>query len=280
MRVRGAVAPELIVTTTPRPMRLLKELIADPDTRTIVGRSDENQSNLAEDFIARLDRKYGGSRIARQERGGEMLEDVEGALFSAPVLDSARVDVAPELVRVVVSVDPAIATGRDNDATGLLALGIDASGHVYVLEDASGKMSPEAWGAAAVRLYTRHRADAFVAERNRGGDLVRANLNATIRQQNGPHATAKMSRSTRPAVSTSARSRWRRSPIKGGPHRRSAPGARGRAHLVVAEHRRAVAEPARRPRVGRVRARRNERRGRAARIPAPDSSASRGWPRA
>lgn len=192
MRVRGAVAPEVIITTTPKPTRFLRELVADPDTLTIVGRSDENAANLDHRFIARLEAKFGGTRIGRQERDGELLEDVDGALFSASVLDAARVDVAPDLVRVVVAIDPSIATGRDNDATGLLAMGIDAAGDVYVLEDASAKMAPEAWGAAALRLYDRYRADAFVAERNRGGDLVRANLNASLRQVKGAHATAKI----------------------------------------------------------------------------------------
>lgn len=192
LRLKGAVEPEVIITTTPKPAAWLRELVADPDTLTIVGTTDENASNLDTRFIKRLERKFGNSRIGRQERGGELLGDVEGALFSAAVLDANRVAAAPALVRVVVAIDPAIATGRDNDLTGILALGIDADGHVFVLGDASGKLDPEAWGRASVRLYDQHHADAFVAERNRGGDLVRANLNATIRQAKGQHATAKI----------------------------------------------------------------------------------------
>jgi phage terminase large subunit-like protein len=192
MRVRGEIPPEIVVTTTPRPMRFLKELVADPDTITILGTSDENASNLAADFLARLERKYGGSRIARQERGGEILGENEDALFSQSIIDATRVVAAPPLVRVVVAIDPAISTKRDNDETGIVAMGIDHAGHLHILGDASGKLSPEAWGAAALRLYDQHKADAFVCERNRGGDLVRANLNATIRERRGPNATARI----------------------------------------------------------------------------------------
>lgn len=192
MRVRSEIPPEIIVTTTPRPMRFLKELVADPDTITIMGTSDENGANLDRDFLARLDRKYGGSRIARQERGGEILSQNEDALFHQAMIDASRVLAAPRLVRVVVSIDPAIATGRDNDETGIVAMGLGADGHIYVLGDASGRHTPEAWGAAALKLYDQWQADAFVGERNRGGDLVAANMRATIREKRGANATAKI----------------------------------------------------------------------------------------
>jgi phage terminase large subunit-like protein len=192
MRVRSAIEPEVLVTTTPRPMRFLKELVADPDTITILGTSDENAGNLDSKFLDRLERRYGGSRIARQERGGELLGENEDALFSQSIIDATRVVAAPALARVVVGIDPAISTKRDNDETSAVAMGIDHAGHLYVLGSACGRMTPEAWGAAALKLYDQHKADAFCAERSRGGDLVRANLNATIREKRGPHATAKI----------------------------------------------------------------------------------------
>ncbi len=192
MREQGDVETEILVTTTPRPMRFLKELIADPDTITIMGAMDENKSNLASTFVNRIDRKYGGSRIARQERGGEMLTDNEGALFHSVTIEATRVLEAPALVRVVVAIDPAISTKADNDETGIVAMGIDARGHLYVLGDASGKHGPEAWGAAALKLFDQHKADCFVGERNRGGDLVAANMRATIREKRGQHAVAKI----------------------------------------------------------------------------------------
>ena len=192
MRVRSEIPPEIIVTTTPRPMRWLKELIADPDTITILGTTDENASNLDRGYIARLDRKYGGSRIARQERGGEILTENEGALFHQDIIDATRVERAPALGRVVVAIDPAVSTTQRNDPTGIIAIGIGHDGHLYVLGDASGRLTPEAWGSAALKLYDQHGADAFVGERNKGGDLVAANMRATVREKRGPAAVAKI----------------------------------------------------------------------------------------
>ena len=192
MREQTERAPEILVTTTPKPMRFLKELVVDPDTITIVGKLDENESNLAPQFVRRITTKYEGTRIGRQERDGELLSDNEGALFHQAQIDASRVLAAPPLVRVVVAIDPAIATNEDNDETGIVAMGIDANGHLYVLGEASGKMLPEAWGSAALKLYDRHKADAFVGERNRGGDLVASNMRATIRDKKGSAAVAKI----------------------------------------------------------------------------------------
>ncbi len=192
MRVRSEIPPEIIVTTTPRPMRWLKELIADPDTITILGTTDENAANLDRGYIARLERKYGGSRIARQERGGEILTQNEGALFFQDIIDATRVERAPALARVVIAIDPAVSTAQRNDDTGIVAIGIGHDGHLYVLGDASGRHTPEAWGAAALKLYDQHGADAFVGERNKGGDLVAANMRATVREKKGPHSVAKI----------------------------------------------------------------------------------------
>lgn len=184
--------PEILVTTTPRPMQFLKELVADPDTITIVGRTDENRSALARRFVDRLERKYAGSRIGRQERDGELLTDNESALFHQTIIDATRVSESPALVRVVIAIDPAISTKAGNDETGIVAMGLGRDGHLYVLGDASGKHTPEEWGAAALKLYDQHKADAFVGERNRGGDLVASNMRATIREKRGPHAVAKI----------------------------------------------------------------------------------------
>lgn len=192
MRVRTTLRPEIIVTTTPRPMRFLKELVTDPDTITILGETDENEANLDPDYVARLDRKYGGSRLARQERRGEILSQNEDALFHQDVIDATRVLEAPPLKRVVIAIDPAIATNLENDETGVGAIGLGYDDHLYVLEDASARHTPEEWGEAALRLYDKWEADAFVAERNRGGDLVAANMRATVRDKKGQAAVAKI----------------------------------------------------------------------------------------
>jgi phage terminase large subunit-like protein len=179
MSVKGS-KPEIIVTTTPRPMRFLKELIVDEGTVTTLGISDENASNLADSYIQRLEARFGDSRLAAQERRGELLSEIEGAMFFGHIIDATRVapgDV-PALVRVVVAVDPAISEREGNDPTSCVAAGIDARGHVYILGETTGHMSPEAWGAAAIRLFDLHSADSFVGERNRGGDLVASNIRA------------------------------------------------------------------------------------------------------
>lgn len=190
MRVRSELPPEVIVTTTPRPLRWLKELVADPDTITILGTTDENAANLDPAYIARLERKYGGSRLARQERGGEILSQNEDALFHQELIDATRVADPPALRRIVVSIDPAIATNPENDETGILAVGIGHDEHLYVLADASGRHTPDEWCTGALELYDDLKADAFVGERNRGGDLVAAMLRATLRERRHSLATA------------------------------------------------------------------------------------------
>lgn len=183
MSVRGRVPAEILITTTPRPMRFLKEIIADPDTITVDGETDENRDNLEPGYLDRLERKFGKSRKAQQERGGKILSQNEDALFSSDLFEDTRVSEAPELVRVVVAIDPAIATNPENDETGVGAIGIDASDHLYILEDATGRHSPEQWADEAIRLFDKWEADAYVGERNRGGDLVAAVLRARIRER-------------------------------------------------------------------------------------------------
>lgn len=192
LRVRGDVPPRIFVSTTPRPLRMLKELVADEDATTILGRTDENAANLDHRFVSRMAKKYAGTRLGRQETGGEILTDNPDALFSASILDATRVDAAPQdLVRIVVAVDPAIATKKNNDPTGVIVLGIDRRDHVYVWADLSGRHSPEEWGRKVVEAYVANRANAVVGERNRGGDLVAANVRAAARELLG-HSSVKV----------------------------------------------------------------------------------------
>lgn len=186
LRVRGDVPPRIFVSTTPRPIKMLKELVADEDTVTVLGRTDENAANLDHRFIHRMAKKYGGTRLGRQETGGEILTDNPDALFSATILDATRVADQPRgLVRVAVAVDPAIATKRGNDDTGILVGGIDVHGHVFVWADLTGKHAPEEWGRLVIEAYAANAANAVVGERNRGGDLVAANVRAAARERWG-----------------------------------------------------------------------------------------------
>lgn len=179
---------EIIVTTTPLPLRFLKELVADRDTVTILGSSTENAGNVDAEWLDRMQRIHGRTRFGRQELEAEILGDNPDSLFPGSLTDASRVDVAPELVSEVVAIDPAIATGRDNDETGILTVGSDARGHVYVTSDLSGRLKPEEWGALAIQAYEQRQCTAIVCERNRGGDLVEANVRASMFKRRGETA--------------------------------------------------------------------------------------------
>lgn len=167
--------PRVVVTTTPRPLEILKDLVArvGGDVRLSTGSTYENEKNLPEKFLRRLRDRYEGTRLGRQELHAELLFDVPGALWS---YDSfIRCVSTPDLERLVVAVDPAV-TSRDESAeTGILVAGrarIKRRGYGYVLHDGTLRGRPEEWASRAISLYRMYEADAIVAEVNNGGDLV------------------------------------------------------------------------------------------------------------
>lgn len=168
--------PRQVITTTPRPLPLLKMVMADPHTVVTRGKTDDNRVNLAEPFLRQIVGRYAGTRLGRQELDAEILDDVPGALWSRRGIDERRVSVSPDLQRVVIAVDPAITSGEDADETGIIAAGIakDQDGHThgYVLDDWSLQGTPEEWARKAVALYRKHNADRIVAEKNQGGEMV------------------------------------------------------------------------------------------------------------
>ena len=168
--------PQAVITTTPRPTKTLLEIMRDPATALTTGTTYENQDNLAPSFFNSIIRKYEGTRIGRQEINAEMLEDMPGALWKRGDIDALRVKVAPEMRRIVVSIDPAVSTKENSDNTGIVAAGLGIDGHGYVLEDCSGKYTPAEWGSIAVSLYRKWGADRIIAEQNNGGDLVESNI--------------------------------------------------------------------------------------------------------
>jgi len=174
--LRVGANPQVVVTTTPRPCSLLKELIADPTTHLTRGRTYDNTINLAPAFREEIIARYEGTRIGRQELEGELLEDVPGALWTRATLDANRVAAAPELVRIVIAVDPAMTSGEEADETGIVAAGVDVDGEGYVLGDYSCRMTPNGWAHRVVNAYEEHKADRVVAEVNNGGDLVELNV--------------------------------------------------------------------------------------------------------
>ena len=169
--------PQTIVTTTPKPTPTIKQLVVDPDVVVTTGSSYENMSNLSDAFIKAIIKKYEGTRLGRQEIYAEILGDVEGALWNTTNIEQNRVDFAPSLAKVVISVDPAVTSTETSDAAGIVACGIDSYKHGYVLEDATIKDTPAAWAKKAIELYHKYKADYVLAEINNGGDLIETVIN-------------------------------------------------------------------------------------------------------
>jgi len=173
--------PRCFVSTTPRPLPLIRELLKDPSTIVRRGSTFDNAANLAASALAEFRARYEGTRLGRQELFAEMLDDVPGALWNREMLDANRVKEAPELSRVVVAVDPAVTSGEDSDETGIVVAGRSETGHFYVLEDRSCRLSPDGWARRAVVAFRVRQADRIIAETNNGGDLVEATLRTVDR---------------------------------------------------------------------------------------------------
>jgi len=175
--LRLGAHPRVVATTTPKPRPWLKTLIADPTTRISTASTYDNLSNLSPVFAEKIIAKYEGTRIGRQELLAELLEDVEGALWNWEMLEASRIpeDGAPEMDRIVVSIDPAGSVRKGADETGLIVVGW-SGGEGYVLADRSGHYSPVGWASAAMAAYDEFSADAIVVETNYGGDMTVANL--------------------------------------------------------------------------------------------------------
>jgi len=165
--------PRQIVTTTPRPIPILKALLSDPYTATTRASTFANAANLAPGFLETMQAKYAGTRLGRQELDAEILEDNPYALFPRARIEAARLREAPPLRRIVVGVDPPVSSGPQADECGIVVAGLGEDGHGYVLADYSLQgASPALWAAKAVEAYHAFLADRIVAEANQGGDLV------------------------------------------------------------------------------------------------------------
>lgn len=168
--------PRVVATTTPRPTRLIRNLVEREDVVVTRGSTYENQMNLAPTFLEEVKARYEGTRLGRQELYAEILDDVEGALWTREMIEQSRVNNLPDLTRIVIGVDPAITSRESSAETGIVAVGVDANGTGYVLDDRSLKGSPVEWANAAIALYHRSSADRIVVEANQGGDMVRHTL--------------------------------------------------------------------------------------------------------
>ena len=171
--------PQVVITTTPRPTRLIRELIKRDDGSVSLTRGStfDNAANLSQAALAELRARYEGTRIGRQELYGEVLTDIAGALWTWDSIDSARWHQAPELSRIVVAVDPAVTSGEDSDETGIIVVGKGmADGRGYVLADRSCRDTPFGWAKRVVQTYHEFNADRVVAEKNQGGDFIEQTL--------------------------------------------------------------------------------------------------------
>jgi phage terminase large subunit-like protein len=164
--------PQAIVTTTPRPVSLLREIRGRTRTIVTTGSTFDNAANLSESFLDEIREQYEGTRVGRQELYAEILDDVPGALWTRKMVEDAKTTTAPDFVRVVVAIDPAVTSGEDADETGIVvaAKGVDGLG--YVLADRTCRMSPDGWANRAVSAFDEFGADRIVAETNNGGDMV------------------------------------------------------------------------------------------------------------
>jgi phage terminase large subunit-like protein len=175
--------PQVVITTTPKPTKLIKALAASAQTYVTRGSTYDNKPNLAKNFFEKVIGKYEGTRLGRQELMAELLDDRPGALWTLKAIDADRVGRCPPLTRIVVGTDPAVTSSDDSAEWGILIVGMGLSPdgqpwppHFYVLDDLSGKFSPNDAAQRVVQGYTTYCADRIVAEINNGGDLVEAVL--------------------------------------------------------------------------------------------------------
>lgn len=164
--------PRIVGTTTPRPLQLLIEMIADPRTHVTRGHTYENLANLSSIAVNELKRRYEGTRLGRQELAAEILTDIPGALWTRAILELCYSSTRPDMKRVGVSVDPAITSGEEANETGIIIGGLGADDYGYVLDDRSMHGRPDEWARVAVGAYHEYEADVLLVEDNQGGEMV------------------------------------------------------------------------------------------------------------
>jgi len=170
--------PRIMVTTTPKPTKLIRQILKDPKTIVTTGSTFDNSANLAGTYLKAVKEQYEGTRLGRQELYAEVLEEAQGALWTTAMLDDASVkhEAVPDLSRIVVALDPAVTSNAESDMTGIVVAGIDVNGVAYVLGDYTDRLSPQGWASKAIELYHHYQADRIVAEVNQGGDMVKTTI--------------------------------------------------------------------------------------------------------
>jgi phage terminase large subunit-like protein len=185
--------PQMVVTTTPRPLPLLKKLLEDPTTVVTRSKTADNASNLAPSFISEISRRYAGTALARQELDGEIVDTRAGALWRRDWINAHRIAAIPDLKSIVVAVDPPVTATASSDACGIMVVGIGEDNRAYVISDRTVQgREPHVWARAAVSAYKEFMADRIVAEVNQGGDLV-----VSVLRQIDPGVAVQKVRATR-----------------------------------------------------------------------------------
>lgn len=187
LKAADGTNPQAVCTTTPKPLKFLKEMLKRTDVHVTKGNTDENKANLSPAALAQLYARYAGTRLGRQELNAEILDDIEGALWTMKMINDDRLlipeginpfDVVSQLnlQTIVVGIDPAVSQKATSDLTGIIVAGRSRNGHGFVLQDMSGRYSPDEWASKALIAYSAYDADRIVPEVNQGGDLVINNI--------------------------------------------------------------------------------------------------------
>lgn len=194
------VMPQCIVTTTPRNTKAMKDLVKDPSTVVTKRSTYENRENLSPKFIEEIERHFGGTRLGRQEINGDIIDDIDGALWKRDWIERNRVVKHPELVRIVVAIDPpatSLATSDDPAEAGIIVAGLGTDGHGYMLADCSLIGTPNEWATAALTAYSLYAADAIIGEVNNGGEMIEAVIRNIAKEKEMKHVPFIAVRATR-----------------------------------------------------------------------------------
>lgn len=190
MSLRLGEHPRCIITTTPRPSKLIEEIMQNQSTVVTRGTTFDNKDNLAKSFLTQVQKQFEGTALGAQELYGEILDSCKGALWNRDLIRYAPIPT--DIRRIVVAIDPAATNHQDSDETGIVVVALGEDQKLYVLEDLSGRLSPLEWGQRAVQAYFDYKADRIVAEINKGGDMVERIIKSI-----DPHIAYKSVRATR-----------------------------------------------------------------------------------
>jgi phage terminase large subunit-like protein len=189
--------PIKIVTTTPRPTLIMRELIGDHQVIKVTGSTYENARNLAPSALAYLKKKYEGTTLGQQELDAKLLTDTPGALWKRRVIDALRVIEPPPMKRIVVAIDPSATSHEDSSETGIIVAGLGINDHGYVLEDVTLRGSPTEWATQAIAAYHKYTADRIIAEVNNGGDMVETVIRSVNKSVSFSQVRASRGKATR-----------------------------------------------------------------------------------